>query len=121
MKDSLMHVAITDRVNSRRLILEGVVATIRCLKNFERLKVIRKQKKVYKTQLFNNINEINNLFSTVNMPKIDYEKKNTVEMKQSVTKESITKQKKLVETPQNKELDKLERDIQDLQKKISSL
>ena len=55
------------------------------------------------------------------MPKIDYEEKNTVEMKQSFTKESITKQKKLVETPQNKELDKLERDIQDLQKKISSL
>ena len=73
MKKEIMHVAIMDSMESRKDILSSAVSAIQCLKDFERLRVVRKQKRVYRNELFKNINAINDLFSKIELPRVDYE------------------------------------------------
>ncbi|MEK6897030.1 MAG: S1 RNA-binding domain-containing protein [Nanoarchaeota archaeon] len=74
MKKEIMHVGILNPRASRKNLLEGAVSAIQCLKDFERLRVVRKQKRVYRKELFKNINEIKELTGV----EIDIEEDGTV-------------------------------------------
>nr|MBI4156678.1 hypothetical protein [Candidatus Woesearchaeota archaeon] len=116
MKKQTMHVAIMDSDQSRKNVLEAAVSSIQCLKDFERLSIIRKQKKIYREELIKNINEINRFFSGLDVPKVDYEDKKII--KRLKTRLPTQKELSPVKT---REIKKLEDDIMALRQKISNL
>lgn len=116
MKKEIMHVGILDSRASRKNLLEGAVSAIQCLKDFERLRVVRKQKRVYREELFKNINEINSLFSSLEVPRVDYEDTKIVKR----LKKKLPKPKEIIQS-KSREISQLEDDIKLLQQKISNL
>ena len=112
---NIMHVSILDSSNSRKNVLTSAVSAIQCLKDFERVIVIRKQKRIYKNELMNNLNKINQLFAGLNIPKVDYEDKQIIKKLKDLPKE------KGALKPKVSKVHRLEDDLRDLKQKIATL
>jgi len=125
----IMHFAIQEPIECRKKILESTIEIVRSLKNYERLKQIKKEKIIYKNHLKKNIKEIKTLLTELNyLPRVTYEKKQpkpAVEQKARIQKkDKKTKVKKQAKEKVKKapsKIDKLNKDIAALKKRIHSL
>ncbi|MBI2672808.1 hypothetical protein HYX19_00970 [Candidatus Woesearchaeota archaeon] len=126
-KDDLMHVGIIDPNVKRKQILENAILIIQLLKGFEKIKDIRKEKDKVKSEFKSKLKEINKLAKEFNflipkvkLPEIDVKKE--LHEKVAETKEKLPlKRIKTEKHARSANLDKLDKDIDFLRKKLESL
>lgn len=113
-----MHVAVPEPITKRKDIFRSAIKLIQLSKKDEILKEIREEKEFYLDELKKNIRQINRMFRELNyLPKINFK---TEREKTEIKEKKITtpiKPKKVHEH----EINKLQKEIEELSKKISSL
>lgn len=122
-----MHVGIIDPNVKRKQILENAILIIQLLKGFEKIKDIRKEKDKVKSEFKSKLKEINKLAKEFNflipkvkLPEIDVKKE--LHEKVAETKEKLPlKRIKTEKHARSANLDKLDKDIDFLRKKLESL
>lgn len=91
MKKQPVHVKLEDPTTTRKMVLELAIDTIGFLKNYEKLKLIRKEKDIYKRRFKEDIAEINKLIMDLDgfLPKVrvEEEKKEKIKGPRRVEKE----------------------------------
>ena len=124
-EEGLMHVGILNPKTYRKEILENAISTIKLLKGFERINVLRKEKEIAKSELKSKLRELNKLIKEFNtsLPKVKIpELKITKEVSSEKKSEEIkVTDKKIKMEHKTSNLDKLDQDIDLLRKKLESL
>ncbi len=122
-----MHVGIIDPNAKRKQILESAILTIQLLKGFERIKDIRKERDKVKSEFKSKLKEINTLAKEFNslIPKVklpEADVKKALHEKVAETKEKLPfKRIRTEKYRKSANLDKLDKDIDFLRKKLESL
>lgn len=117
MTNETMHVGITQPTFYRKEILNSALDIIQVLKNFEKIKLIRKEKEVCKREFKRVIKELNVLLerAKTELP--------TIRIKEKPV-ERIEKKEKVIEMEKpsvSPEMRKLETDLSKIQEKLARL
>lgn len=124
-----MHVGIVNPNPKRKQFLENTISIIQLLKGHERLRQLRRDKESAKVELKAKLKGLNKLIKEFNLciPKVKLlAVKNVKEIKEEAKKEFIGKLNepkipKIVKKTDSSNLDRLERDIDLLRKKLEGL
>lgn len=123
-----MHVGVVNPNTKRKQILENTISIVQLLKGYERLRQLRKEKESSKSEFKTKLRELNKLIKEFNLsvPRVKLpEVRGVKELKgeaKKLTVTNITEPKKIkVEKKTSTNLDKLDRDIDLLRKKLESL
>ncbi|GEM_PF-5777965 len=124
-----MHVGIVNPNSKRKQFLENTISIIQLLKGHERLRQLRKGKESTKSELKAKLKGLNKLIKEFNLciPKVKLpEVKSVKEIKEEAKKEVIGKLNenkipKVEKKTDSSNLDRLDRDIDLLRKKLESL
>lgn len=117
-KEEVVFVSVNSSSKLRRNILESSKEVIECLKKYEDLKVIRKEKMQNIMKFKQDVREVLNLISQLRsaLPKMDIKVK---EEKAVVKEEKVVEEvKKPIPTT---EIEKLQYDLDDIESKLNSL
>ena len=125
-EEGLMHVGILNPKTHRKEILENAILTIKLLKGFERINVLRKEKELAKSELKSKLRELNRLIKEFNasLPKVKIPELKVVKKipsEKSSEEIKVTNKKVKLEHHKTSNLDKLDQDIDLLRKKLESL
>lgn len=113
----VIHVMIKEPIAVRKLLLKAALDSVRSLQNHSEITMLQEQKKLYYKQLekvYGDIKKIEKTMESINLPEVgedDLGEKKLLEVSE----------KQHIEIKGNNEIDRLKRELEEIEKRLSSL